>query len=194
MIILVVIVVGVVILVVLFRTKKRRQRLVIKFQNVMTENQDIEVKFKQEGTTKKEASSSVDHPLNEVSNILYQSINQHHDPPGTTNVLQGINFYTVPNTTSSHRIEADSENKLPYEVSNLLYQSMDQHRDPPSTKNVPQGNDVYSMPDTTSLHTIEMQSGMYETVDSEPIQPSLFTDAVGSPGGSEYLQPYASIY
>ena len=177
---------------VLFRTKKRSQRLVInKFQNVTAENQDIEVKFKQEGTTKKEASSSDDHPLNEVSNLLYQSIDRHHDPPSTTNVPQGNNFYTVPNTTSSHTNEADSENKLPYEVSNLLYQSMDQHRDPPSTKNVPQGNDVYSMPDTTSLHTIEMQSGAYETVYREPIQPSLFTDAPGNPGDSE---DYASVY
>ena len=99
-IILVVIVVGVVILVVLFRTKKRKQKLVIdKLQTNTIQNEDIDVKLKQEETTKKAASSSVDHPPYEVSNLLYQSMDQHHNPPSTTNVLQGNDFYTVPNVT-----------------------------------------------------------------------------------------------
>ena len=194
-IILVVIVAGVIILVVLFRAKKRKQQLEINMlQNVTIQSADIEVKLKQEETTKKEASSSVDHPLYEVSNLLYQSIDQRHDPPSAKNVTQESNFYTVPNTTSSHTNEADSVNQPLYEVSNLLYQSMDQHCDPPSAKNVPKGIDIYTEPDTTSSHTVETQGAIYEAVYSEPIQPSLFTDAVGSPSHCENLQPYAPIY
>ena len=193
-IILVVIAVGVVILVVLFRTKKRKQQLKInKLLTITIQSADIEVKLKQEETTKKEASSSVDQPLYEVSNLLYQSMDQHHDPPSTTNV-QESNIYTVPNTTSLHTNEADSVNQPLYEVSNILYQSMDRHRDPSSAANVPKGNDIYTEPDITSSHTVETQGGTYETVYSEPIQPSLFTDAVGSPGHCEDLQPYAPIY
>ena len=194
LIILVVIVVGVIILVVLFRTKKRKQQLEInKLQTITIQSADIEVKLKQEETTK-EASSSTNQPLYEVSNLLYQSIDQGHDPPSTTNMPQESNFYTVPNTTSSHTNEADSVNQPLYEVSNLLYQSMDQHCDPPSATNVPQGNDIYTEPDNTSSHTVETQGGIYEAVYSEPIQPSLFTDAVGSPSHCEDLQPYAPIY
>ena len=192
-IILVVTVVGVVILVVLFRTKKR-QLVINKLQSVTIQSADIEVKLKQEETNKKEASSSVDHPLYEVSNVLYQSIDQRHDPPSATNVPQESNIYTVPNTTSLHTNEAESVNQPLYEVSNLLYQSMDQHRDPPSATNVPKGNDIYTEPDTTSSHTVETQGGIYEVVYSEPIQPSLFMDAVGSPSHCEDLQPYAPIY
>ena len=192
MIILVVIIVGVVILVVIFRTKKRKQQLVInKLQTITIQSADIEVKLKQEETNKKEASSSVNQPLYEVSNLLYQSMDRHHDPP---NVPQESNFYTVPNTTSSHTNKADSVDRPLYEVSNLLYQSMDRHHDPSSATNVPKGNDIYTEPDTTSSHTVETQGGIYEAVYSEPIQPSLFTNAVGSPSHCEDLQPYAPIY
>ena len=195
MIILVVIVVGVVILVVIFRAKKRKQLLVInKLQTITIQSADIEVKLKQEETNKKEASSSTNQPLYEVSNLLYQSMDRRHDPPITTNEPQGNTFYTVPNTISSHTNEADSVNQPLYEVSNLLYQSMDQHHDPPSATNVPKGIDIYTEPDTTSSHTVETQGGIYEAVYSEPIQPSLFTDAVGSPSHCEDLQPYAPIY
>ena len=191
-IILVVIVVGVVILVVLLRAKKRKHRLEIsKLQTITIQSADIEVKLKQEETNKKE---SADHPLYEVSNLLYQSIDQRHDPPITTNVSQGNNFYTVPNTTSLHTNEADSVNQPLYEVSNILYHSMDRHHDPPSATNVPKANDIYTEPDTTNSHTVETQGGIYEAVYSEPIQPSLFTDAVGSPSHCEDLQPYAPIY
>ena len=57
--ILVVIVVGVVIFVVIFRTKKLE---INKILNVMTEKEDIELKFKHKGTIEKEASSSTDQP------------------------------------------------------------------------------------------------------------------------------------
>ena len=77
-----------------------------------------------------------------------------------------MDFYTVPNTTSSHTTEADSVNQPLYKVStNLLYQSMDQHRNHPITINVYcRGNDFYTVPDITSSHTIEADSGNYETL------------------------------
>ena len=179
-IILVVIVVGVVILAVLFRTKKRKQKLVIsKLQSITIQNADIEVKLKQNETAKSEASLSADQSTYEVSNILYQSMDQQ------------VNLKQDRITKKEAILSADQS---PYEVSNSLYQSMDQHCDHPSTTKVPQGNVIYTVPNTTSSHAVEADSGTYETVYSDPIQPSLFTDAVGNPSDSEYVQPYAPLY
>ena len=190
-VILVVIVVGVVILVVLFRTKKKKQQLVIsKLHSGTITKEDIEVKLKQEGTTMKAASPSADQQQYKVSNLLYQSMGQHN----TSNVPQRNHIYTVPDTTSSPIVEIDSADQQQYEVSNLLYQSIEQHRDPPNTSNVPHETDIYTEPDTPSSRTVETQVGIYEAVYSEPIQPSLFTDTVGSISGCEDLQPYAPIY
>ena len=50
------------------------------------------------------------------------------------------------------------------------------------------------MPDTTSSHTVDCDSSLHETVYSEPIQPSLFTDAVEAPSDCEDLHPYAPVY
>ena len=71
---------------------------------------------------------------------------------------------------------------------------MNEHRDPPSTTNTPQGNVIYTEPDTTTSHGIDPNSGTYETVYSEPIQPSLITDVVETPSDCENLHPYAPIY
>ena len=71
-----------------------------------------------------------------------------------------------------------------------MYQNIDKSHDPPSNTSVPQ-HDIYTMPDITSSRTVETDS---EAVYSEPIQPSLFTDVVGSPRDSEDLLPYAPIY
>ena len=71
---------------------------------------------------------------------------------------------------------------------------MNKSHDPSSTSSVPQGtgsDDLYTMPDITSSQTVETDN---ETVYSEPIQPSLFTDVVGSPSDSEDVLPYAPIY
>ena len=194
-IIIVVIIVGVVILVVIFRAKMRKQQLVInKLQNVTIEKEDIEDILKQEQATKKAASPSADQQQYEVSNLLYQSMDQLRDPPNTSNAPQRNDIYTELDNTSSHTAEIDSADQQQYEVSNLLYQSVDQLCDPPSTSNVPQETDIYTEPDTPSSHTAETQVGVYETVYSEPIQPSLFTDAVGSLSDCEDLQPYAPIY
>ena len=42
-------------------------------------------------------------------NPAYQNRNQHHDLLNTTNVQQGKEIYTEPDTTSSHAVETDSE-------------------------------------------------------------------------------------
>ena len=78
--------------------------------------------------------------------------------------------------------------------SNPMYQNINKSHDPSSTTSVPQGtasDDIYTMPNITSLQTVETGN---ETVYSEPIQLSLFTDVVGSPSDSEDVLPYAPIY
>ena len=88
---------------VLFRTKKRKQQLVIsKLQSVTIEKEDI---LKQEETSKKAASPSADQQQYEVSNLLYQSIEQHCDPPNTSNVPHETDIYTIPDTPSSRTVE-----------------------------------------------------------------------------------------
>ena len=127
---------------VLFRAKKKKQQLEInKLHSITIEKEDI---LKQEETSKKAASPSAD--------------------------------------------------QQQYEVSNLLYQSIEQHCDPPNTSKVPKETDIYMEPDITSSLTVEAESVNYEAVYSEPIQPSLFTGAVGSLSDCEDLQPYAPIY
>ena len=193
-IILVVTVVGVVILVVIFRTKKRNQQLVInKLQKVPLEYEDIEMKLKQDGS-EKEASSNVDlPPYAEVQTEVPP-----HIPSKSEEFMNQKNTFT----SEYSEIELEEANdkytlpaKPPRHVtlteemqSSLLHQDMDQH---PSTTNLAQGTQIYN---TNSSCRVEMHSVTYETVYSEPIQPSLFTDAVGSPNDREYLQPYAPIY
>ena len=95
---------------------------------------------------------------------------------------------------TSKKAASPSADQQQYEVSNLLYQSIEQHCDTPNTSNVPKETDIYMEPDITSSPTAETESRIYETVYSEPIQPSLFTDVVGSLSDCEDLQPYAPIY
>ena len=203
-IILIVIVdiVGVIILVVLFKAKKRKQRLVIsKLHKVKTENQDIEMELKHEGTSEKEASSSADKPQYSVISTKA--------PPSVPSKSKELLEYLNQNNTvtcgySELELEQDHyEHTEPPRVVNISeplsaemetnpkYQNVDQHS---STTKVPQGNDIYTVPDTTSSNTLEADSGTYETVYSQPIQPSLFTDAAGNPSDTEDLQPYGPIY
>ena len=204
-IILVVILVGVVILVVLIRTKKRKQKLVItKLQSVTTENEHIEMKLKKEGTTAIEASLSIDQPP-------YAEIRT-KAPPKVPSKSEDLVKLNSPLTVGYSEIELepdDSKQALcaqpPRHVTpsdqipkatnpNPMYQNMNQHHDTPSTTEVSQGNDIYTVPDTTSSLTVNRDSSLYETVYSEPIQPSLFTDAVETPSDCENLHPYAPIY
>ena len=199
-IILVVIVVGVGILVVLFRAKKRKQRLVVKkFQNIAT---DIEMKLKQERKSEEEASSNANQPP-------YTEI-QTKEPPNIPNKSEELTEYLNQNSTfagDSSEIEREPANgkhalpaKHPRHVSlsdpmseekepSPMYQDIGQHCDPTSTTNVVQENDIYSEPDTTSSHTVDRDSGTYETVYSEPIEPSLFTDAAETLSDCEDFQP-----
>ena len=196
-IILVVIVVGVVILVVLFRAKKRKQKLVIsKLQSVMTENEDIEMKLKQECTTEKETNSSAyQSPYAEIRTQAPPKV-----PTKSEELIECLNLKsTVTGGYSEIELEqADTKYALPAKpsrhvnISNPIqsvYQNIDQH---PSTTSV-QEADIYIMPDTTNSHTVETPSEISETVYSEPIQPSLFADAVGT-ADSEDLQPYGPVY
>ena len=202
-IILVVIVVGVVILVVLFRTKKRKQKLVIrKLQSVMTENEDIEMKLKPEGIIEKETNSS-------AYQSPYAEIRTEAPPKVPTKSEELIEYLNLKSTVTGGYSEieleqADSKHALPpkpprhvncsdpisEEIQcNPVYQDIDQQ---PSTISV-QEAEVYTVPDTTNSHTVETPSEISETVYSEPIQPSLFADAVGT-ADSEDLQPYGPIY
>ena len=191
-IILVVIVVGVVILMVLFRAKKRKQKLVLShLQNVTW---DKELELKQDKTNGKEVSSKPEQPLYAAVQENVTSRSEDVDqtcalseykmvPAGCEYALTAM-FPRVVNLTNPMFEEMQS---------NPMYQSMNQCHDPPCTTNV-QVDDVYSVPDTISSHTLETKSRTYETVYSEPIQPSLFLDAAGNPSDSEDLQPYGPIY
>ena len=81
--------------------------------------------------------------------------------------------------------------------SNPVYHSNDQHHDSPTYSNLPQRNSsdvIYTTPDIASSQAVGADDGIFEAVYSEPIQPSLFTDTVGSPSDSDDLQPYGPIY
>ena len=206
-IILVVIVVGVVILVVIFRNKKKKQRLVINKIQSVKEQQDIEMKLKQEGTTEVEASSNANQPpyaeirmeapphvpSKSKELVEYQNLSSPLNVGYSEIELEQADIeHTIPAKPPRHVSLSDSmsERKEP----NPTYQNRDQHHGLPNTTDVPQGNDIYTVPDTTSSHTVDTDSGAYETVYSEPIQPSLFTDAVQNPSDSDDLHPYAPIY
>ena len=203
MIILVVIVVGVVILVVLFRAKKRKQKLVIsKLHSVTTENEDIEMIMKQECSIEKETNlSAYQSPYAEIQTEAPPKV-----PTKSEELIEYLNLKsTVTGGYSEIELEqADSKHALPEKPSrhvnisdptseemhsSAVYQDIDQH---PSITKVLIA-DIYTVPDTTSSPTVEADSEISETVYSEPIQPSIFADAVGT-ADSEDLQPYGPIY
>ena len=176
-----------------------------KLQNVTMENEDVEMKLKQEGTTEMETSFSADQPpyakvqtmappyVPSKSVQLMDYLNQNSTVNGGYSVIEpkpDDSKHTLPAKPPRQVNISDpmSEEMEPSQMYQM-YQNMDQHDDPPRTT-----NDIYTVPDTTSSHTVENPSGNYEAVYSEPIQPSLFTDAVGSPSDSEDLQPYAPVY
>ena len=199
-IILVVIVVGVVILVVIFRNKKRRQQLEINKLQTITE--DLEMKLKQEGIEKE-----ADHPP--------YTVLQTEAPPIVPSKLEEVVEYLNRSSTLTGEyseielVHDDSKHVFPAKPprlvnysdpmskdsdSNPMCHDIDQHCDPSNTTNVLQGNDIYTVPDTTTSYTVEAGNETYETVYSEPIQPSLFADADRTPSDSQNVQPYAPIY
>ena len=207
-IILLFLIVGVVILVVLF--KRRKQKLELNKLRNVKRKECIELELKQERTTKKEASleeylnqnsvctdqySEIKFMPNEKEASSEECLNENSNFIGEYSEIKVIpadSEYTLPASPSTL---ADLSNAMSGEnESNPLYQNIDKGHDPPSTPNVPQGtasDDIYTMPDITSSQTLEINN---ETVYSEPIQPSLFTGAVGGPSDSEDLLPYAPIY
>ena len=95
--------------------------------------------------------------------------------------------HALPENPSRHvNISDPTSEKI---QSSAVYQNIDQH---PSTTNV-QEADIYNVPDPTNSHTVEIPSEISETVYSEPIQPSVFADEVGT-ADSEDFQPYGPIY
>ena len=204
-IILVVIVVGVVILVVIFRTKRRKQHLVInKLLKATTEKEDTEMKLKHEVSIEKETTQSTDQPP-------YAGI-QTEAPPNVPSKSEDPVKLNSPLTIGYSEIELEPDNSeqvlrakrprhdtpsdtIPKAMGPIpMYQNMNQHRDALSTTDVSQRNDIYTVPDATSSHTVDCDSSLHETVYSEPIQPSLFTDAVETPSDWEDLHPYAPVY
>ena len=189
-IILVVIVVGVVIFVVIFRTKKLE---INKILNVMTEKEDIELKFKHKGTIEKETSSSTDQaPYADIKGEAQPNV------PSKSKILVGYSEIELEPPDSNHAVPAKPQRKVSHsdpmseeKKPNPTYQIGNKEHDLPNAMNVQQGNDIYTEPDTTSSPTINTDS---EKVYSEPIQPSLFTDSVETISDCEDLQPYASIY
>ena len=188
---------------VLLRAKKRKQTLVIsKVQNVMTEKGDFEMKLKQEGTTELDADKppyaeiQAEAPQNvSKSKELVEYLDENNTLTGGYSEIeleQADIEHSLPAKPPRHVSLSDSmsDEKEP----NPTNQNRKQHHDLPNTTDIPQGNDIYTVPDTTSSHAVDPESEIYETVYSEPIQPSLFTDAVQTPSDSEDLHPYAPIY
>ena len=160
-----------------------------------------------------EARSSPDQPL-------YAAV-QKEAPPSVPSKSEELVEYLesqTPNNILSSKcgdvpskmVPADSEYACPVKPSKIFTisgpvfeeiesncQSMNKHGDPPSTTIVPQGTSsdpIYTTPDIASSQTVGTDNGISEVVYSEPIQPSLFRDTVGSPSESDDLQPYSPIY
>ena len=209
-IILVIVGVGVVLLMVLLKRRKQKSEF-HKLQNVVKRKEcNVLLELNQEGTTEKEASleeypnqnsvctdeySEIKFIPNEKEASSEECLNQNSNSIGEygeIKVIPADSEYTLPASPSAL---ADLSNTMPGENESIpLYQNIDKGHDPPSTPNVPQGtasDDLYTMPDITSSQTVEIDN---EAVYSEPIQPSLFTGAVGSPSDSEDLLPYVPIY
>ena len=187
--------------------KKRKQQLELNLQTVMKGRQ---FELKQEGTTEKE--TSLEEHLNQSSTCTGEYSEIKLEPAEKEACLEEHSNYNntfVDEYSEIKVIPADGKYNPPVWSPRLvnmsnpmsgkmepnpMYQSIDKSHDPPGTTSVSQGtasDDIYTMPDIISSQTVETDN---ETVYSEPIQPSLFTDVVGSPSDSEDALPYASIY
>ena len=198
-IILVVIVVGVVILVVVFRTKKWKQHLVInKLLKATAENENIEMKLKHKVSIEKETTPSTDQPP-------YAEI-QTEAPPDVPSKSEDLVDLNSPLTIGNSEIKLEPDNSkqalrakrprhdTPSDPVPKVADPKPMYQNALSTTDVSQGSDIYTVPDTTTSYGVDCDSSLYETAYSEPIQPSLFTDAVEAPGDCEDLHPYAPIY
>ena len=199
-IVLLIIIVGVVILVVLFKRKNQQ----LESNKVCGKNEQFELK-----QDENEASLSGDQPLYAVvdkeappsvpvkSDELVEYLDQSSTFTGEVppKLISACNKYAPP--ASPSRLVNLSHPMVGKMESNPTYKSVDQQDDIPYYTNVPQGtasDDIYTTPDIAGSQSVETDGGISETVYSEPIQPSFFTDTVGSPGEFDDLQPYGPIY
>ena len=183
---------------VLFRTKKRKQLLEInKLENV---TEDLEMKLKQEGIDKEAdrppytiVQTKAPPNVPSKSEELVEYLNRSSTLTGEYSEIELVhddNKHTLSAKPPRHVNYSDPMSKD--SDSNLMCHDIDLHCDPSS--NMLQGNDIYTVPDATSSYTVEAGNETYETVYSEPIQPSLFADADRTPSDSQNVQPYAPIY
>ena len=201
-IILLIIIIGVVILVILFKRKNQR----LESNKVCGRNEQFELKLKQD---EKEVSSSGEQPLYAVvdketppsvpvkSDELVEYLDRSSTFTGEVppKLISARNKYAPP--ASPSRLVNLSRPLVGKMESNPTYKSVDQQDDIPYYTNLPQGtasDDIYTTPAIASSQTVETDGGISEAVYSEPIQPSFFTDTVGSPGDFDDLQPYGPIY
>ena len=207
-------VLGIVIFVVFIRAKKRKQQLEIR-----KENDFIKLKVKQDGTAEKMASSeeclnqnsTFAGDYSEIKLVLAEKGASPEDHSNQSNTFVGE--YRETEVIPADGKPADDKYTPPARPPRLvsmsypwgevepnpMYQNINKSHNPPSTTSVPQStasDDIYTMPDITSSQTVgtNNETVYSEPVYSEPIQPSLFTDVVGSPSDSENVLPYASIY
>ena len=187
---------------VLFRAKKRKQQLVInKLQSVTTENKDIEMKSKHEETTDQPPYAEILTKAPPQIPSKPEELVEYLKPSQNSTLTGEYNELELESDDSKHslpakppRVVTPSGFMIEEVESSSVCQNVDQHQDPLNTTNEQPKTCIYTVPDTTSSHAIETRNGNYDTVYSEPIQPSLFTDAVSSPSFCEDLKPYAPIY
>ena len=192
------IIILIVTLVVLF---KRRN-----VQNTRKRNVDLKL-----STTEKEASSCADQPLYATVQkeappsvpSKSEELVEHLDRDSTftdevpTQLIPPVSKYTTLPSSPSRMSPKLANAELGEMESNPMYQNNDQCHDPHTYTNMAQGNIsnvIYTTPDIVSSQTVETYRGNFDVVYSEPIQPSLFTGASGSPSESEDLHPYGPIY
>ena len=185
---------------VLFKKKKKQ----LEANKLCGRNEQIELKQEEKEASlggdqqlytvvDKETPPSVPEKSDELVEYLDRSSTFTGEVPAK--LIPARNEYAFPGSTSrltnlSHPMVGEME-------SNPTYTSVDQRDDIPYYTNVPQGtasDDIYTTPDIASSQTAGTDDGIFEAVYSEPIQPSFFTDAVGSPSDSDDLQPYGPIY
>ena len=201
-IVLLIIIIGVVILVILFKRKNQQ----LESNKVCGKNGQFELKLKQD---EKEASLSGEQPLYAVvkketppsvptkSDKLVEYLDRSSTFSGEVppKLIPARDEYAHP--ASPSRLVNLSHPMVGKMESNPTYKSVDQQDDIPYYKSVLQeivSDDIYTTPDIACSHTVETDGGVSEPLYSEPIQPSFFTDTVGSPGESDDLQPYGPIY
>ena len=143
-------------------------------------------------TVQKEAPPSVPRKSEELEEYLKSQNGNDSD----IKLIPADSEYALPGNPS--RIANISHAMFGEMESNPMYESMDHRHDPPSYTNVPEEatalDDIYSTPDTITPQPATTET-VSETVYSEPIQPSHFTETARSRSSdSEDLQLYGPIY